>query len=95
MIAHIVVPALDDSGRPATLSSPILNGVLRGRLGFDGVIVADALTLAGVRQMFGDERVPIEAIKAGVDVLLMPPSLEVAYRGVVDAVDRGAVRGPD
>lgn len=89
MTAHIVVPALDGSGRPATLSAPILNGVLRGQLGFEGVIVADALTMAGVRQMFGDERVPIEAIKAGVDVLLMPPSLEVAYRAVVDAIGRG------
>lgn len=49
MSAHIVVPALDDSGRPATLSRPILTGLLRNELGYDGLIVTDALTMEGVR----------------------------------------------
>jgi beta-N-acetylhexosaminidase len=91
MTAHIVVPALDDSGRPATLSKPILTGLLRKRLGFDGLIVTDALTMEGVREMFGDERVPIEAIKAGADVLLMPPDLDLAYNAVLEAVEDGEI----
>jgi beta-N-acetylhexosaminidase len=91
MTAHIVVPALDDSGRPATLSKPILTGLLRKQMGFDGLIVTDALTMEGVREMFGDERVPIEAIKAGADVLLMPPDLDLAYNSVVDAVEDGEI----
>jgi beta-N-acetylhexosaminidase len=91
MTAHIVVPALDDSGRPATLSKPILTGLLRKQMGFDGLIVTDALTMEGVREMFGDERVPIEAIKAGADVLLMPPDLDLAYNAVVDAVEDGEI----
>ena len=86
MTAHIVVPALDDSGRPATLSKPILTGVLRKEIGFEGVIMTDALGMEGVRQMFGDERVPIEAIQAGADILLMPPDLDLAYNSVLDAV---------
>ena len=49
-------------------------------MGFDGVVVTDALTMEGVREMFGDDRVPVEAIKAGADVLLMPPDLDLAYR---------------
>jgi beta-N-acetylhexosaminidase len=53
MTAHIVVPALDDSGRPATLSKPILTGLLRKQMDFDGLIVTDALTMEGVREMFG------------------------------------------
>jgi beta-N-acetylhexosaminidase len=91
MTAHIVVPALDDSGRPATLSRPILTDLLRREMGFDGVVVTDALTMEGVREMFGDDRVPIEAIKAGADILLMPPDLDLAYRSVLDAVRSGEI----
>jgi beta-N-acetylhexosaminidase len=91
MTAHIVVPSLDPSGRPATLSRPILTGVLRERLGFDGVVVTDALDMAGVRQMFGDERVPIEALKAGADMLLMPPAPDLQYNAVLNAVRSGEI----
>jgi beta-N-acetylhexosaminidase len=91
MTAHIVVPSLDDSGRPATLSKPILTGLLRKQMGFEGLIVTDALTMEGVREIFGDERVPVEAIKAGADVLLMPPDLDLAYNAVLDAVASGEI----
>lgn len=91
MTAHIVVPALDGSGRPATLSKPILTGLLREQMDFDGLIVTDALTMEGVRQTYGDERVPVEAIKAGADVLLMPPDLDLAYNAVLDAVRSGEI----
>lgn len=91
MTAHIVVPALDDSGRPATLSRPILTGLLHEEMGFDGVIMTDSLGMAGVRQQFGDDRVPVEAIKAGVDVLLNPPKVEVAYDAVLGAVWSGEI----
>ncbi|MEV4809041.1 glycoside hydrolase family 3 protein [Micromonospora avicenniae] len=89
MTAHIVVPALDPSGDPATLSPRILNGVLRGELGFRGVIVTDALNMAAVRQRYGDERVPVLALKAGADQLLMPPDLRLARDAVLRAVASG------
>ncbi|WBB67659.1 glycoside hydrolase family 3 protein [Micromonospora sp. WMMD812] len=89
MTAHIVVPALDTSGDPATLSPRILTGVLRGELGFRGVIVTDALNMAGVRAKYGDERVPVLALKAGADQLLMPPDLALARDAVLRAVATG------
>ncbi|MGH3385101.1 MAG: glycoside hydrolase family 3 protein [Nocardioidaceae bacterium] len=89
MTAHIQVPALDDSGDPATLSKPILTDVLRGEMGYDGVIVTDSLGMAGVREKYGDDRVPVLALKAGVDILLNAPDLEVAYNGVLDALESG------
>ncbi|SED60348.1 beta-N-acetylhexosaminidase [Streptomyces sp. 3213] len=89
MTAHLKVPALDDSGDPATLSQPIVTGVLRGELGYDGVVVTDSLGMAGVRQKYGDDRVPVLALKAGVDQLLDPPSLDVAWNAVVKAVRDG------
>ncbi|WP_328298779.1 glycoside hydrolase family 3 protein [Streptomyces sp. NBC_00435] len=89
MTAHIVFPALDPSGDPATLSRPIVTGILRERLGFRGVVVTDALDMAGVRQKYGDDRVPVLALKAGCDQLLNPPDLGLAYRSVLAAVDSG------
>ncbi|WP_371671338.1 glycoside hydrolase family 3 protein [Streptomyces sp. NBC_00289] len=89
MTAHIMVPALDDSGDPATLSHPILTGILRGRLGYDGVVITDSLAMEGVRTKYGDDRVPVLALKAGVDQLLNPPSLDVAWNAVLGAVRDG------
>jgi beta-N-acetylhexosaminidase len=91
MTAHIVVPALDPTGTPATLSKPILTDTLRGELGYKGVIITDALTMQGVRDGFGDARIPVLALQAGVDQLLMPApgKLDIAYHAVLDAVASG------
>lgn len=89
MTAHLMVPALDDSGDPATLSRPILTGILRERLGYDGVVVTDSLGMEGVRTKYGDDRVPVLALKAGVDQLLNPPDLDLAFNAVLAAVRGG------
>ncbi|MFD6417824.1 glycoside hydrolase family 3 N-terminal domain-containing protein [Streptomyces sp. NPDC060194] len=89
MTAHIVVPALDPSGDPATLSRPIVTGILRDELGFDGVVVTDDLGMAGVRQTYGDERVPVLALLAGCDQLLNPPDLRLARDAVLAALADG------
>jgi len=91
MTAHIVVPALDPSGDPATLSRPIITGILRQEMGYDGVVITDALTMQGVRDKYGDDRVPVLALKAGVDMLLMPPDFRLAYRSVLRAVRTGEI----
>ncbi|MGW2812683.1 glycoside hydrolase family 3 protein [Streptomyces sp. NPDC001415] len=89
MTAHIQFPALDPSNDPATLSRPILTGILREQLGFDGVVITDSLGMQGVRDKYGDDRVPVLALKAGVDQLLDPPKLDVAFNGVRAAVASG------
>ncbi|MCX4739026.1 glycoside hydrolase family 3 protein [Streptomyces antibioticus] len=89
MTGHLLFPSLDPSGDPATLSRPIVTGVLREQLGYDGVVVTDALGMAGVRTKYGDDRVPVLALKAGVDQLLDPPDLAVAWNAVLDAVQGG------
>lgn len=91
MTAHIQVPALDPSGDPATLSKPIVTGLLRNKLGFDGVVVTDSLRMEGVRTKYGDDRVPVLALLAGVDQLLDPPSLPSAYAAVLKAVGSGEI----
>ncbi|WP_100444763.1 glycoside hydrolase family 3 protein [Glycomyces xiaoerkulensis] len=91
MTAHIQFPALDDSLKPATLSEPILTGLLRDELDYDGVVVTDALGMQGVRDEYGDDRVPVMALQAGADMLLMPPDIDLAYNAVLDAVETGEI----
>ncbi|GLW95985.1 beta-N-acetylhexosaminidase [Microtetraspora sp. NBRC 16547] len=91
MSAHVVMPKLDPSGDPATLSRTILTGLLRDELGFDGVISTDALNMAGVREKYGDAEVAVRAVLAGADVLLMPPDMPKAYGAVLSAVKSGRI----
>jgi beta-N-acetylhexosaminidase len=91
MTAHIVVPALDPSEDPATLSKPILTGVLREQLGFKGVVVTDALEMAGVRAKYGDAEAVVRAIEAGADQVLLPPAPDLQFNAVLDAVRSGRI----
>jgi beta-N-acetylhexosaminidase len=91
MTAHIVVPRLDPSRHPATMSSPVLTGLLRDELGFDGVVITDSLQMAGARKKYGPVRAAVRALEAGADQLLMPVSLPKAYRAVLAAVRDGSI----
>ncbi|KYC84205.1 glycoside hydrolase family 3 protein [Heyndrickxia sporothermodurans] len=85
MTAHIVVPALDSSGLPATLSKPIMTGVLRNQLKYDGLIITDSLDMSGANVLPADQ-VPVAAFEAGADILLNPPDVELAYKSILKAV---------
>jgi beta-N-acetylhexosaminidase len=91
MSGHLVVPALDPSDDPATLSKPILTDVLRGELGYKGVIITDSLGMQGVRDKYGDGEVAVRAVLAGVDNLLMAPDMDAAYNAVLVAVESGRI----
>lgn len=95
MTAHLSFPALDDSGDPATLSKPILTGLLRKELGYKGVIITDSLAMQGVRDLYGDAEVAVRALEAGVDQLLMTPAMDDAYAAVIDAVKTGRISKKD
>ncbi|WP_114561228.1 glycoside hydrolase family 3 protein [Desertihabitans aurantiacus] len=86
MTAHIVVPSLDPSGLPATLSKPILTDLLREEMGYEGLIITDSLQMAGVREQFDDGEIAIRALEAGADQLLMSQDLPTAWNAVRDAV---------
>lgn len=88
MVAHIVVRAVDAS-QPATLSGPVVDGVLRRGLGFRGMTVTDALEMAAVSRRYGPEEAAVRAVLAGNDVLLMPANPAQAVAGLVNAVNQG------
>ena len=95
MTAHIAVPALGGpADKPATISKEILQGALRGELGFEGLIVSDALDMGGARAGAWDGEVAVAAVEAGVDMLLVPPDPLVTYESVVRGVRRGDISEP-
>ncbi|MGP3990668.1 glycoside hydrolase family 3 protein [Streptomyces sp. 3N207] len=91
MTAHIVVPALDPSRVPATMSRPIVTGLLREQLGFTGLVVTDALDMGGATADFPPDVAPVRAFQAGCDQLVLAPKPEVAFGAVRDAVRSGAI----
>ncbi|HQT91709.1 MAG TPA: glycoside hydrolase family 3 N-terminal domain-containing protein, partial [Candidatus Kryptobacter bacterium] len=92
MIAHIAFPKFqNETGVPATLSNKITTGLLRDSLGFHGLIVTDALTMGGVTKKYSTADAAIRAVKAGADILLMPPDEEIAINAITRAVERGEI----
>lgn len=90
MTGHLAVPALEpDSTVPATLSPAITTGLLRDDLGFDGLVVSDAMNMEGVQKHFGAGEAAIRALEAGVDLLLMSPDPYAARTAVLEAVASG------
>ncbi len=93
MSAHLRLPTLDSTpGVPATLSRPILTDVLRGRLGFRGLIVSDALEMGGITRLYSSAEAAVMAVQAGVDMLLLPPETEEVIQALIRAVETGRIR---
>jgi beta-N-acetylhexosaminidase len=92
MTGHLAVPALEpDPGVPATMSPAITTDLLRRQMGFDGLVVTDALDMGGVTALYSPGEVAIRSILAGADVLLVPPVLDAALEAVRDAVSSGRI----
>ncbi len=89
MTFHGILPALDTSGVPATLSKAVMTGVLRGEMGFRGIIFTDAMDMVGVVQQFGAREAVKRAVAAGVDVVLMPKDTKGAIDAIVEGIREG------
>ena len=90
MTGHLSVPDLEPNDNiPATLSHEILTGLLRKKMHFDGLIVTDALDMAGVAARYSPGEVAVRAILAGADVLLIPPSPDAALAALYEAAESG------
>ncbi|HEY2272963.1 MAG TPA: glycoside hydrolase family 3 N-terminal domain-containing protein [Jatrophihabitantaceae bacterium] len=90
MAAHIIAPALDPSNAPASVSKPIVTGLLRDQLHYNGVVVTDALSAAALESIPPAQRA-VQAIEAGDDIALMPSDLPSAIDAVRDAVTSGEI----
>jgi beta-glucosidase-like glycosyl hydrolase/CubicO group peptidase (beta-lactamase class C family) len=92
MTGHLSVPALEpDPNTPATLSPKILQGLLRHELGYNGLIVTDAMDMGGITVRFSPGEAAVRAVAAGADCLLMPPVPDAAFEALQGAVKSGRI----
>lgn len=102
MTAHVTFPKIDDTkviskkdgteiSLPATLSHKVLTGLMREEMGFDGLIITDALNMGAIQDHFGAVDAAIRAVKAGSDIVLMPVGLKDVADGLLEAVETGEI----
>ena len=91
MVGHFSAPALTEDNLPCSISKAVMTELLRNEMGFDGVIITDAMNVASISQYYGADEVAIKAFKAGADMVLMPENLSLAIDGVVEAVNDGTI----
>jgi len=89
MSFHGAMPALDSSNVPGTLSPKVLTGLLRGEMGFRGIIISDAMDMRGVLDTYGADEAVKRAIAAGIDVLIQPLDVPKTIDAVVAGVTEG------
>jgi beta-N-acetylhexosaminidase len=98
MVAHVTAPAIEPaSGKVATNSAAIVSGILKKELGFKGLVVTDAMDMAGLTGVYPENgsaaarHAALDSINAGNDMLLLVSDLDGAYTGLLDAVRKGQI----
>lgn len=91
MAAHITAPNATDDGMPASMSKVMLTDRLRGELGYQGIIITDAMDMAAISNYYSSAEASVAAISAGADIILIPHDLGEAYQGILDAVKSGTL----
>ncbi|MCK9618763.1 MAG: serine hydrolase [Lentimicrobiaceae bacterium] len=90
MVAHLYIPALDSTpNNPSTLSYPIITGLLKNKMGFNGLVFTDALDMNGVASFFEPGKLEVKALQAGNDVLLLSQDVQTAICEIQQAIDSG------
>ncbi len=89
MVGHISLPKVIGDDTPASLSSYIMTDLLREELGYKGIIITDALAMKAVINEYSSDEAAVRALEAGADILLLPEDFELAFQGVLQAVNEG------
>lgn len=91
MVSHISCPNVTGDNTPATLSKMMITDILRNDMGFDGMVITDAMNMGAITAQYSSSEAAVAALNAGVDMLLMPEDFQSAYQGVLGAVKDGTV----
>lgn len=92
MVGHISAPELNGGEKiPASLSENVITGILRNEWGYDGIVITDAMNMGAVTEYYESDVAAIMALKAGADMVMMPENFEMAYEGVLKAVQDGTI----
>ena len=91
MVAHISAPNLTGHDTPASLSDIVVTDILRDKMGYDGLVITDAMHMGAISSKYSSDEAAVMAIQAGVDIILMPEDFHKAYEGVLSAVNSGEI----
>ena len=91
MVGHICVPNVTGDDTPSSLSAKVVTDILRGELGFKGLVITDALNMGAISGSYESAEAAVRALEAGCDLLLMPEDFQAAYQGVLDGVNSGRI----
>lgn len=92
MVGHLEVPAFEQNpGVPASLSEPIISGLLKKDLGFTGLVVTDAMNMSALTKYYESDAAAVMAVNAGNDILLFPPDENKSFTGLINAVQKGSI----
>lgn len=91
MVGHVATPNIEDELCPATMSYKLVTEILRGTIGFQGLIITDALEMGAITNTYGPGEAAVRAFLAGCDILLLPADLPAAFDALLQAVEDGTV----
>ena len=91
MVSHLSVPGITGDNTPSSISSIVITDVLRGQLGYNGIVITDAMDMAAITAYYTADQAAVMALQAGADMILMPEDFETAYNGVLEAVNNGTL----
>ena len=91
MVSHISAPNITGHDTPASLSEELVTELLREDMGFDGIVVTDAMEMGAISSKYKSDEAAVMAIQAGVDMILMPEDFDLAYSGVLKAAKSGEI----
>ena len=91
MVAHMSLPNVTGDNTPATLSKKVVTDMLKTELNFKGVVFSDSMSMGAITENYGTGDACVKAVKAGIDMVLMPENLEEAYNAVLEAVKNGEI----
>lgn len=91
MVGHISLPNVTGNDMPVSLSRELVTDLLRREMGYEGIVITDALDMGAISKNYSSQEAAVLAVEAGVDILLMPKDLEEAYQGLLAAVKEGSI----
>ena len=92
MVSHLMLSKVTDEKEPSSLSSRVVNDILRKELGYKGIVMTDAMNMKAITDNYDSGEAAVKAIQAGVDVIVMPDDYKAAYKAVKDAVESGKIK---
>lgn len=91
MVSHLSAHNVTGDNTPASLSEKMITEILRGQLGYDGIVITDAMNMTAITDYYTADEAAVKALQAGADMILMPEDYKTAYQGVLDAVNSGTI----